>query len=402
MKIKIMPSKAAGEVVAPPSKSMAHRMLIGAGLACGTSCIQNIHLSEDIKATLGVLKSLGCSYEIKEHEVVMSGIGGRSIAATEVLNCNESGSTLRFFIPILMTGGEQTVFSGAERLMERPLVIYEEICRQQGLLFQRTEKQLMIQGQLKAMHYKISGGISSQFITGLLFALPLLEEDSILEIVPPVESRAYIDMTLETLKLYGIRIQRQENLFFIKGNQAFSPYQGSVEGDYSNAAFLEALRVVGGDVNVTGLREDSLQGDKIYLDYFRRLQNKGEIMDISDCPDLGPILIALAAAKHGAVFTGTRRLKIKESDRGNAMAEELKKFGVNVCVEENQITVFEGDLKKPEEILNSHNDHRIAMSLATLCTLTGGIIENGEAVRKSYPDYYDVIRELGIRVEEMI
>ena len=399
MRAILAPSKASGYVLAPPSKSMAHRMLMGAGLANGISHIKNIELSEDIKATLGILKALGCCYEMNGNEVIMTGIGGKKIQSNEILDCNESGSTLRFFIPLLLTGGEKAVFAGAKRLLERPLGIYEDICREQDIFFERSEKSLVVEGQLRASHYKVPGDISSQFITGLLFALPLLEEDSVLEILPPVESRAYIDMTLETLNLYGIKIERKEDAFYIKGKQSYQTFEGAVEGDYSNAAFLEALNIVGGNVVVEGLRLDSLQGDKIYQSYFEQLKERAATLDIAECPDLGPILIAVAAAKHGAVFTGTRRLKIKESDRGSVMAQELQKFGIHVQVEENQISVEKGELKKPTEVLQSHNDHRIAMSLATLCSLTGGEIDNCEAVRKSFPNYYGVISNLGIQVQ---
>ena len=157
--------------------------------------------------------------------------------------------------------------------------------------------------------------------------------------------------------------------------------------------------MIGGDVNVEGLRTDSLQGDQVYQSYFEMLKEGNARLDIAECPDLGPILIAVAAAKHGAVFTGTRRLKIKESDRGTVMAQELAKFGISVRVDENEITVEKGELKKPSEVLYSHNDHRIAMSLATLCSLTGGVIENCESVKKSFPNYYEVIEKLGIQVQ---
>ena len=399
MRALIEPSKASGIVLAPPSKSMAHRMLMGAGVADGISHINNIELSEDIKATLGILKALGCQYEMNGKEVIMTGIGGKQLQANEVLDCNESGSTLRFFIPLLLTGGEAATFVGAKRLLERPLGIYEDICKEQDISFERTDCRLELHGQLKATHYKIPGGISSQFITGLLFALPLLEEDSVLEVIPPVESRAYIDMTLETLQLYGVEIRRDGDTFYIRGKQTYHSFQGSVEGDYSNAAFLEALNVIGGDVKVEGLRTDSLQGDQVYQSYFELLNEGTARLDIAECPDLGPILIAVAAAKHGAVFTGTRRLKIKESDRGTVMAQELAKFGICVRVDENEITVEKGELKKPNEVLYSHNDHRIAMSLATLCSLTGGVIENCESVKKSFPNYYEVIEKLGIQVQ---
>lgn len=421
----IMPGTASGSVLAPPSKSMAHRMLMGAGLAEGTSVIGNVDLSEDIKATLGILEALGCEYTIENRTVTMKGIGRKRIAVDRPLDTKESGSTLRFFIPILLSGGGKSKLTGAKSLFARPLGIYEDICREQGIFFYKTEDSLELDGQLQATHYKIPGNISSQFITGLLYALPLLKEDSVLEVLPPIESKAYIEMTLEALEMYGIQVRREENTYYIAGNQTYRAADGNVEGDYSNAAFLDAFNLIGGDVKVEGLKENSLQGDKVYREYFKILQMvtshdcSGETantllqimelegleemrlpaMDISECPDLGPILIGMAAANHGAIFTGTRRLKIKESDRGTVMAEELQKFGIQVDVHENEIVVHPGTLQKPKTILDSHNDHRIAMTLATLCTITGGIIDGCMAVNKSFPGYYETIQQLGIQVK---
>lgn len=399
MKATIIPGKAEGTVLAPPSKSMAHRMLMGAGLSEGISVIQNIDLSEDIKATLGILEALGSEYAIEGRTVTMKGIGGKKIEVSRVLDTKESGSTLRFFIPILLSGGGKSKLTGAKSLFSRPLGIYEEICKEQGIFFQKTEDSLEIDGQLKATHYKVPGNISSQFITGLLYALPLLKGDSVLEVIPPVESKAYIEMTLEALEAYGIQVDRKENTYYIAGDQKYHAVNGMVEGDYSNAAFLDAFNLIGGHVQVEGLKEDSLQGDKIYHSYYQALLSDNPVMDLAECPDLGPILIGMAAANGGAIFRGTRRLKIKESDRGTVMAEELKKFGIRVEVLENQIVVYPGRLQEPKEILDSHNDHRIAMTLATLCTLTGGTIDGCMAVNKSFPGYYDTIQKLGIQVK---
>jgi len=398
MKVTITPNRANGTVLAPPSKSMAHRMLMGAGLAEGTSVVENIDLSEDIKATLGMLKALGGQYKIEGHKVIMQGVGGKKLQTNQKLNSNESGSTLRFFIPLLLSGGEKAEFTGAMRLFERPLGIYEEICKEQGILFEKSDTGLKVEGQLKASHFKVQGNISSQFITGLLFALPLLKEDSVLEVIPPVESRAYIDMTLEALETFGINVKQKGNTFYIAGNQNYLAKDVMVEGDYSNAAFLDAFNLIGGNVNVTGLREDTLQGDRIYKSYYEVLKEEYPVMDLAECPDLGPILMGMAAAGNGAQFTGTRRLRIKESDRGAVMAEELAKFGIRVDVMENEIVVYKGALVRPNEPLSSHNDHRIAMTMATLCTITGGTIEGAESVRKSFPNYYDVIEKLGIQV----
>ena len=398
MKVTITPSQASGCVLAPPSKSMAHRMLIGAGLAHGTSVVDNIEPSEDIKATLGILEALGAQYNIEDRKVIMQGVGGKRLQTNEKLNCNESGSTLRFFIPLLLSDGEKAEFTGAKRLFERPLGIYEEICNEQGLLFEKHETGLTVGGHLQAGCFKVQGNISSQFITGLLFALPLLEGDSVLEVLPPVESRAYIDMTLEALQIFGIEIKQEGNAFYVAGNQTYQAKDVTVEGDYSNAAFLDAFNLIDGSVRVTGLREDTLQGDCVYKEYYETLKEEMPIIDIAECPDLGPILMGMAAAGHGAQFTGTRRLRIKESDRGAVMAEELAKFGIQVDVMDNEIVVHKGTLTKPSEVISSHNDHRIAMTMATLCTITGGTIDGAESVRKSFPNYFDVIEQLGINV----
>lgn len=398
MKVTIQPGKAKGEILAPPSKSMAHRMLMGAALAGGVSRVDNIELSEDIKATLGILKVLGGEYEIEGRTVTMKGVGGKKLTTEALLDCKESGSTLRFFIPLVLTGGETYEFIGAKRLFERPLGIYEDICREQGILFEKNETGLRVEGQLQPGHFQVKGNISSQFITGLLYALPLLDGDSVLEVLPPIESKAYIDMTLEALNTFGIDVIQENHIFYISGNQTYQAKNVTVEGDYSNAAFLDAFNLIGGDVKVEGLREDSLQGDQIYQKYFQIMKERNAVMDIAECPDLGPILMGMAAAGEGATFTGTKRLAIKESDRGAVMAEELAKFGIKVDVMENEIVVHPGELKVPKTVLSSHNDHRIAMTMATLCTITGGTIDGAQAVRKSFPNYYEVIESLGIQV----
>ena len=268
MKVTINPGRAQGNVLAPPSKSMAHRLLMGAGFAGGISVIQNIDLSEDIKATLGMLEALGAEYTIEDRKVTMKGVGGKRLSSKQVLDSKESGSTLRFFIPLVLTGGSATEFIGAKRLFERPLSVYEDICKTQGIVFEKSETGLKVEGQLQASHYKIPGNISSQFITGLLYALPLLEGDSMLEVLPPIESKAYIAMTMEALTTFGIEIRQAGNAYYIKGNQNYQAKDVTVEGDYSNTAFLDAFNLIGGNVNVSGLQPDSLQGDQIYKEYY--------------------------------------------------------------------------------------------------------------------------------------
>ena len=402
MRALVKKSTAKGSVVAPPSKSMAHRMLIGAGLSKGTSVIKGISQSEDMKATLDCLKALGAKCEISGDTVKIQGADLKNLPENPHLKCRESGSTLRFFIPIcLMSGKTEVTLSGSDYLFSRPLNVYEEICQKQGIEYKAQGASLKLFGTLKSDNFRIKGNISSQFITGLLFVLPLLEKDSTITLIPPVESLSYINLTVEALKVFGVEIQWQdEKTLYIKGNQQYKAVNATVEGDYSNAAFFEALNALGGEVEVEGLLDDSLQGDRVYKKHFPALLKGTPTINISDCPDLGPVLFAVAAAKHGGVFTGTKRLRLKECDRAEAMAQELKKFGVAVTVRDDSVVVYPHDFHAPTEVLSGHNDHRIVMALAVLSTLTDGEIEGAEAVRKSMPDFFEKIKSVGVEVTQ--
>ena len=384
---------------APPSKSMAHRLLICGGLSEGKSVIKGISSSEDMKATLDCLSAIGAKYEIDGDTVTITGADIRNIPEGAVLKCRESGSTLRFFIPICLLDGKTFTFTGSEKLLSRPLSVYKEIFEKQGIYFETTAEKITLGGKLKSGVFEIPGNISSQFITGLLFVLPLLEEESKIKLIPPVESRSYINLTIEALSVFGIEVEwKDENTLFIKGGQNYKAAEAKVEGDYSNTAFFEALNVLGSEIKITGLEPESLQGDKIYEKYFPLLEKGEKNIDISDCPDLGPILFAVAAAKNGGTFTGTKRLKIKESDRASAMAEELSKFGTKVTVNEDSVIIDASEFHAPAETLSGHNDHRIVMSCAVLSTLTGGKIEGAEASRKSLPDFFERLKKLGFEV----
>ncbi len=397
MKVTFTPSRLSGTISAPPSKSMAHRMLICGGLSSAkTSTICGISDSEDVTATLRCLEALGASYEKKGTIVKITGTDIRKSMPKKPLCCNESGSTLRFFLPLCLLSGNVATLVGTKKLFSRPLSVYENICKDQNLIYQQSEAGVSVRGKISAGEYKIPGNISSQFITGLLFALPLCEKDSILRIIPPIESRSYLNLTIEALTAFGIDIVwSDDKTLFIRGNQTYRSADVSVEGDYSNAAFFAALSAFGHDVHIMGLSQNSHQGDKAYIKFFELLSKGTPTIHIGDCPDLGPILMAVAAAKHGAVFTGTKRLKIKESDRGSAMAEELGKFGVSVTVREDSIVVYPIQFHAPEEMLYGHNDHRIVMALSTLLCLTGGTIDGAEAVRKSLPEYFDLMKSIG-------
>lgn len=399
MLASIKKSIAEGMVSAPPSKSMAHRLLICAGLSETITTVNNVAFSEDISATLDCLKAIGAEIDINGSTVVIKGVSPDKFDDNIVANCRESGSTLRFFIPILLLCGKKTTLVGSEYLFRRPLDVYRDICDKQGIDFCLSDGKLEINGRLNAGDYSIAGNISSQFISGLLFALPLLKNDSTIHITPPVESRSYIDMTVSALKTFGVdAVWRDECTLFIKGNQKYLKSEVTVEGDYSNAAFYEAFNRIGGNIDIAGLNENSLQGDRVYNKLFDLLEADKPLIDISDCPDLAPILITVASLKNGAEFTGTKRLAIKESNRGLVMAEELAKFGADIAVFDNNIIVNKRELHPPQEMLSGHNDHRIVMSLSVISSVYGATISGVEAVGKSFPDFFEKIKLLGIKV----
>ena len=400
MELDIRAGRASGIVKAPPSKSAAHRLLLCAGLSRGVSVVRNVAYSEDILATLDVLRALGAKVYTDGDFVFIKGADIRNTACADEISCRESGSTLRFCIPLCLLSGNTFSFTGKGRLLQRPQSVYEDLCRKQGLRFDCSEAGITLAGPLRAGDFEIPGDISSQFISGLLFALPLLNGSSTLRLLPPVESRSYIDITRAALRAFGVKTVWKDDLtLFIPGGQTYQPRDVAVEGDWSNAAFFGALKALGDDVTVTGLNANTLQGDRVFEPYFEALQNGCAELDISDCPDLGPVLMATAAGLHGCTLTGTRRLAIKESDRGAAMAQELEKLGVTCTVGENTIVVS-GGLRAPTQPLFGHNDHRIVMACSVLLTRVGGTITGAEAVAKSFPDYFDRLRGLGIEVNE--
>ena len=389
MRVSIERSEISGSIKAEPGKSMAHRLLICAGLADGISRIDNIAESEDILATIGCLRTLGADVKQYGNGAAVRGFDPMN-AESAVLQCNESGSTMRFFTPIAALSGRRMTLLGSRTLLSRPMDVYDEVFRSSGARFERGADSLEIEGRLKAGDYEIDGGISSQFITGLLFALPLLDKDSCLRLIPPVESRPYINMSMDALKKFGVSAEwADENTIKIPGMQGYRPADVRVEGDWSNAAFFLAM-----GVKVDGLDRNSLQGDKVCENLFARLAKGYSEIDISDCPDLGPVLMAYAAMHEGCLLTGTRRLRIKESDRASVMAEELCKFGVDCRVDDNSVEVGCG-IRQPEELLLGHNDHRVVMALAVLAAKTGGTIAGAEAVNKSFPAFFDRFAEAG-------
>lgn len=396
---KINPSVLKGNIVAPPSKSMAHRYIICASLAKGKSRINNIAYSEDIKATLDCVEALGANVERGEDFVVIRGFSPFDAKPKTALGVRESGSTLRFMIPIAMLSGNETRFYGKERLFARPLGVYESLARERGFVFERDVDSLKVCGRLSGGAYSIYENKSSQFISGLLFALPLLEKDSEILLSAYPESKPYIDMTVSAMHDFGAEVEFDgERVFRVRGNQSYTARDMTVEGDCSNAAFFEALNLVGGKVSVSGIRSDTLQGDAIYLDYFEKIKRGNPVLDITDCPDTAPILLALLAECGGGRLTGTRRLRFKESDRGEVMREELSKLGAGITCLENEIIVENTPLHPPTEPIKSHSDHRVVMSMAVLLTRYGGEIEGCEDCAKSMPDFFERLSGLGADV----
>lgn len=402
MKVKILPSKTSGEVSAPPSKSFAHRYLIGSVLSCGKCVIKNIADSDDISATLSCIEQLGGSVTKDGNIVTVIPTNEKQIE-NAVFDCKESGSTLRFFIPVVLaTGAKHCTFLGSERLLARGIKEYEKLFENSDVKIKSDKKSIEVNGTLSAGNYEISGEVSSQYTTGMLFALSRLSGKSTLKITGNAESRAYVDMTIKVLKDFGADItETEKNFFEINGKGRLSPGEFTVEGDWSNAAFLIALSSLVGTISVSGLNENSVQGDRFCTAAFDALDGENAEIDLKDCPDLAPILFSYAAYKNGGKFINTRRLRVKESDRANVMAEELKKFGANVKVYENSVEIEKTQLKPPIVPLCGHNDHRIVMALSVLAAVFGAEIDGAEAVNKSYPDFFRVIKKAGVNVYEI-
>ena len=398
MKATFTPCKLKGSINAPPSKSMAHRYLIGAALSKGKSVISGVDYSEDILATLDCLKALGAEIQTEDGTVIINSENFMT-SADRTLNCRESGSTLRFFIPLALCTGKKITLKGSQRLFERPLDVYEKLCADNGFDCEKGEDYVTVCGNLKSGEYEIRGDISSQFITGLIFALVYLGNDSSIRIIPPFESRSYIDLTLSALESFGADVCFADEYTVNIKKSKLKSFSGKVEGDWSNAAFLDAFNYIGSEVEIGNLKPDSFQGDRVYKDYFEKISQGTPTLDISDCPDLGPVLIALASLKNGAILTGTDRLKVKESDRGQAMHEELSKLGGGLIFGNNEITVPKLEIGKNPELLDGHNDHRIVMALSLILSACGGAIDGAQAVNKSYPAFFEDIKTLGAEVK---
>lgn len=420
MKVCLSPSQLKGIISAPPSKSCMHRALICAAAADKPTRVFCDSFSKDIKATISCLKALGAGINTEGGVVTVTPIDKDAKGETYcIADCNESGSTLRFMLPFAAALGKRCTFTGAQRLGERPLLPLCQALVKHGATVSYGESFLPcnIEGQLAGGTFEIPGDISSQFITGLLFALGVIGGGEI-KTTTPVESGPYIDITTDIQKQFGISVQKNENGYTIPSGQTYiSPGEFMVEGDYSNGAFWLVAGAVGnGDgITVTSLREDSLQGDRKIVDILslmgadlerdgdkitvKKSALKGAVIDCSDIPDIVPILCVAACSAEGkTVFKNIQRLRQKESDRVKTTVDMIKTLGGKISADENTITVEKSILTGGE--VTSANDHRIAMSAAVASLICSGdvVIDVSEAVEKSYPDFYEKFRMLGGKI----
>lgn len=397
MDIIIKPTKLRGTVAAIPSKSQAHRLLICAAFADRETRLYCPDTNRDIEATADCLRALGA--EITRDEGGYTVLPVQSRPAAAVLPCHDSGSTLRFLLPVAGALGVDATFQLEGRLPQRPLSpLWEEMERMGCILTRPTADTIRCQGKLQSGIYTISGGVSSQFITGLLLAFPLISGESQLEITGKLESAPYVTMTLKAMEQFGGMVQN----FSVAGNQHFtSPGTVTVEGDWSNGAFFLAAKALGSNVTVTGLRADSPQGDRAAAELLPGLEKK-LIIDAADIPDLVPILAVTAACNQGAVFTNIGRLRLKESDRVESVISMIEALGGQAQADENTLTVCGTGLTGGT--VDARNDHRIAMSAAIAATACREdvIILGAQCVEKSYPRFFEEYRKLGGRYEQYL
>lgn len=408
MDIKITPKKLHGEVIVPPSKSVAHRMIIAAALADGTSTISNLYPSVDILATMDCMRSLGARIDFEDDTAVIEGI--RNIPDKAVLDCHESGSTMRFLIPVACALGVNAEFIGSAKLPTRPIMPFVDEFPKHGITFNFSKAEsgctlpCSVSGKLTSGRFEIDGDLSSQFITGLLLALPILDGDSEIVLTTKLNSKPYVDITLGVLRDFSCVLNETANGFLIKGGQRLRPFSGAVEGDYSQAAFFYVANALGSDMKISGLNANSSQGDRQIVricEVFEKSNGEPFEIDCSDIPDLVPILTVLACFGKGTSrLTNIARLRFKECDRLSVTAECLNAIGGKVTVHEDSLEI-EGVRSLKGGEINGHNDHRIPMSMAIAATICEQplIIRGAECVRKSFPNFFEVYRSLDGEVE---
>ena len=415
MKVIISPTKLKGTLDVVSSKSASHRALIAAGLASGKSTLHNLLDSEDITATKNALKALGV--KIEEGTIY----GGDLKVVETTIHANESGSTLRFMIPIALLFDTAITFTGQGNLPKRPLNLYKDLFNS-SILFDHGEDflPLKVKGPLQGGQYQLLGNVSSQFITGLLFALPLCEGNSTITLNSPLQSKDYVAMTIDTLKRAKITIIEDSYRYIIPGNQHYSPFEITIEGDYSQAAFFMVAGLLTNTITLRNLDVHSKQGDKAIIEIIQAMngtiacdeinstvtvtpsKTQGPRVDLANIPDLGPILMVLAALSEGTTyFENTERLRIKESDRLKAMIEILTKFGVTTTLKDHTLSVQGVTSLKGNQTFDGYQDHRIVMALSIAALKADGpiTINGAEAIKKSYPQFFKDYTQLGGKIK---
>ena len=416
MKI-IKADKLVGELSPPPSKSVLHRYIIASSLAKGVSKIENISFSEDIIATIEAMKKLGAKIEQKENYLLIDGSDTfKNLNENIEIDCNESGSTLRFLFPLSIVEENKVLFKGRGKLFKRPMTPYFQNFEKFKIKHSYIdENKILLEGKLKAGIYEIDGNISSQFITGLLFSLPLLDGKSKIIINGKLESSNYIDISLDCLSKFGIKIiNNSYQEFIIEGNQSYRAGNYRTEADYSQAAFFLVANAIGSNIKINDLSENSLQGDKKIIDYISEIDNWNSkdtlILDGSETPDIIPILSLKAAVSGKKIeIINVERLRIKESDRLKATVEELSKLNFDLIEKKDSILINSREAlkaNKNEKIvsLSAHSDHRIAMMIAIAATCYDGeiLLDNLDCVKKSYPNFWEVFLSLGGKIYEYL
>ncbi len=405
MTLKIEPCRLRGAVTPPPSKSAAHRAIICASLCAqgqAPSRIENISLSEDISATIDALGALGADIAVSGSSAAIkrgAALEHAEAASARRLFCRESGSTLRFMIPAALLSGGGSFF-GEGRLMQRPLTPYFEVFGQKGIACIQDDEKLVLEGMLTPGAFSLRGDVSSQFVSGLLMVLPLLGEDSVVEMTSPLQSKPYVAMTLSEMEAFGVRIRNESfKWFYIPGGQRYIPADRVIEADYSQAAFFIAANALGSDIAISGLNVGTLQGDRMIETIIRRMEEPGSIeIDASDIPDLVPITALLASLRHGreTVICGAARLRIKESDRLKSTCAVLSELGATIEEMPEGLRI-NGRKSLEGGTVHAYNDHRIAMMAAIASTVCSAPVElfGAECVAKSYPDFWEVFSSLG-------
>ncbi|MFA5289742.1 MAG: 3-phosphoshikimate 1-carboxyvinyltransferase [Candidatus Izemoplasmatales bacterium] len=413
MNIIIHPQSLKGSIKIPPSKSQSHRTIIAASLARGKSILSNMAYSEDVLATIAAMEKIGAKCIQNPNQLIVNATGRIVITDDNFIDCNESGSTLRLLIPIMTLSRQKVVFTGKKSLFQRPLGIYESLFRNLGLQYQKNEDTLIISGGLPGGHYDIPGNISSQFISGLLFALPLAKEDSRIRVTGKYESKGYVDMTCDILRKSGIVVHEHNDVYEIKGNQSYRPLSLKIEGDFSQLAFFAVAGLIGNDILCKNIELDSLQPDYRILDCilasgghystgpegltFHQSQTTGVVYDVSQSPDIAPILAILAAASQGTSrIVNAGRLKYKESNRLSSIEHTLKGLGVSTQLLDDGL-IIEGQQEFEGGVFDSFNDHRIVMALAiaSIRCKKQVTIKHAEAVNKSYPRFFEDFKSIG-------